>query len=70
MTFINRKRTPSEVPWARYPVRVCRSMHSCELCPRTIRLGEQYFDGGYSRRAHVTCLPGVVEPTKAQEANQ
>ena len=38
-----------------YPLRVCYSMHHCCLCPQAITLGQYYYDGGYSRRAHLKC---------------
>ena len=44
-------------PFTKYPVRICRTMHECQLCGSTITAGEQYYDGGYSRRAHVDCNP-------------
>lgn len=46
----------AQLPWERYPVRVCRSLHHCEVCGKSIVLGESYRDGGFSRRAHVSCL--------------
>ena len=46
-----------QLAWGRYPVRTCRSLHHCEICCLDIVLGEPYRDGGYSRRAHVTCTP-------------
>jgi len=42
----------------RYPVRTCRSLHSCVLCGKEITLGERYHDGGYGRRAHEDCISG------------
>jgi len=42
--------------WRKYRVRECRYLNFCELCKRDIKAGEQYFDGGYSRRAHVECV--------------
>lgn len=47
--------------WARYPLRVCRSLHHCEICSQSICLGEEYYDGGYTRRAHKRCA-GVEAP--------
>lgn len=52
----NRKLPFSMLQWDRYQIRVCRSLHHCEVCRKDITLGQQYRDGGYSRRAHVTCL--------------
>ena len=39
-----------------YPLRVCKSLHHCELCAKQITYGEEYFDGGYNRRAHRKCV--------------
>ena len=44
-----------EIPWAKYPLRTCRSLHHCEICCGDIRMGERYRDGGYGRRAHESC---------------
>jgi len=40
----------------RYPIRVCRWMNECCLCNLRISEGNRYYDGGYGRRAHVSCL--------------
>ena len=48
--------------WRRYPLRMCRSLHHCEICSRSIMAGEQYYDGGYTRRAHVACAESVAVP--------
>lgn len=50
-----RIRIAEGLQYQRYPVRTCRTMHTCELCRKTITCGERYHDGGYDRRAHVTC---------------
>lgn len=42
--------------WSKYPLRTCRYLCHCEICDKPIVAGEQYRDGGYSRRAHETCL--------------
>lgn len=47
-----------------YPLRTCRYMDSCVLCLDKISSGQQYYDGGYGRRAHREC----VEFNKRQEA--
>ena len=39
-----------------YPVRNCQTLHVCCLCKLDIRMGEEYHDGGYGRRAHVVCV--------------
>jgi hypothetical protein len=45
----------------KYPIRICRTMHDCEICHQEIRLGEEYYDGGYKRRAHKSCIDGEKE---------
>ena len=37
-------------------IRVCRSMHHCDLCNKDILNGQKYHDGGYGMRAHVDCV--------------
>jgi hypothetical protein len=39
-----------------YAQRTCKTMHECQLCHNVITLGQEYFDGGVGRRAHVTCV--------------
>lgn len=51
----NQKLPLSMLAIGRYPVRVCRTVHHCELCGKAIVLGERYRDGGYSRRCHESC---------------
>jgi hypothetical protein len=46
---------------ARKPIRICRSLHHCELCEAHIKLGEAYHDGGYGRRAHASCMQEAKE---------
>lgn len=41
---------------AGYRRRRCYSSHACCLCPEEITIGQEYFDGGYGRRAHVVCI--------------
>jgi len=31
-------------------------MHACILCEKSICNGELYYDGGFDRRAHVSCV--------------
>jgi hypothetical protein len=38
------------------PKRTCRTLHCCQLCACEIRLGDEYRDGGYGRRAHEYCF--------------
>lgn len=38
------------------PVRLCRSMHDCCICPNTIANGQYYADRGYGKRAHLECV--------------
>ncbi len=52
----NRKVPLSMLAWEKYPIRVCRWLNHCVVCCNDIVTGEQYRDGGYSRRAHVKCL--------------
>lgn len=42
--------------WSEYPMRTCRTLHECGICGDSIRCGENYFDGGYGRRAHERCV--------------
>jgi len=46
--------------WRAYPVRQCRTMHTCRLCRRRIDDGGFYYDGGYGKRAHVGCVRDLV----------
>ncbi len=39
--------------------RQCGSFHRCCVCLRDIVHGEQYYDGGWPRRAHVECAEGA-----------
>lgn len=52
----------ARLPWLSYPLRTCRSLHHCEVCGRDILNGQKYFDGGYSRRAHESCIGKPVSP--------
>ncbi len=36
--------------------RICRTMHECCLCDRTIYLNDPYFDKGYGKRGHTQCV--------------
>lgn len=52
---------PRKAPeWSKYPLRRCLTMHTCELCDKGIKLGENYRDGGYGRRAHQECVYKVL----------
>ena len=62
MTFHNRPRSLSRLSWDAYPVRACRSRRHCEVCRKGIAVGQLYRDGGYSRRAHDACVPGLAAP--------
>ena len=46
------------IAWKKFPLRRCLTLHTCALCPRVIKFGEDamYYDGGYGRRAHKTCV--------------
>jgi hypothetical protein len=48
-----------------YDLRCCRTMLHCAICDRAISYGEQYYDGGYGRRAHEFC----VNEALMEEAN-
>ena len=41
--------------YRKYPIRICRSSHYCNLCFSKILLSEKYYDGGYDRRVHLIC---------------
>ena len=56
MGELRKRRQPRE-----WPIRKCRSLHSCELCSQDIRLGQEYYDGGYFRRRHVNCQENLPE---------
>jgi hypothetical protein len=45
--------------WSEYPVKTCKSLHHCKLCGRDITYNQRYHDGGYSHRAHVTCVEAI-----------
>lgn len=45
----------SPIDWTKYPMRRCLSLHTCRVCAKDITLWQEYYDGGYSRRAHVPC---------------
>jgi len=51
------KREPK--PYWTYPRRTCRTLHHCEVCKQQITDGQTYYDGGWNRRAHMTC---VIKP--------
>lgn len=57
-------------PLHKYPVRICRTMHACCVCPHTIFAGQAYYDGGLARRAHVKCAEpprvGQLAPKEAK----
>ena len=51
--------------WVRYDVRSCQSMHFCRICNKDIVASERYYDGGYGRRAHVTCVHSLdLDPSE------
>ena len=65
--IFGRHYTLSGMPWSTYPLRTCRSLHSCEICSLPIVMGEQYRDGGYGRRAHEACyLRTEASPSPAE----
>jgi hypothetical protein len=54
--------------WIDRPLRVCRTLHHCQVCGKDITMGQRYFDGGYPRRAHEACVD--VEAEKAAHAKE
>jgi hypothetical protein len=58
----------------KYPVRTCKSTHECAFCESGITLYQEYYDGGYGRRAHCLCAEAVdlefKETQKAKGANK
>jgi hypothetical protein len=48
--------------YTKYKKRICRYVHHCAICKKDIVAGEEYYDGGYSRRAHVECAKMVTKP--------
>ena len=57
---------PKPIDWQHYPIRTCRWLNGCVICRGDITCGQQYYDGGYSRRAHVSCVAekGEVIPCR------
>lgn len=51
----------------KYPLRYCYSSHECASCAKDIALGEFYYDGGYGRRIHQSCVQKHA-PTPAPPA--
>lgn len=47
-------KAPAE--YVEYRVRICLTLHTCQLCQMPIRYGDHYHDGGRRRRAHVECV--------------
>lgn len=54
--------------WIDRPLRTCRSLHHCAVCGKDITIGQRYFDGGYNKRAHESCVD--VEAEKAAHAKE
>lgn len=48
---------PNYRMFLKYPIRACRSLHECRICGMDIKDGQQYYDGGLDRRAHIHCIP-------------
>lgn len=48
------KYTPERI--RKYPLRTCGWLCGCRICEEDITVGEQYYDGGYSRRFHKKCV--------------
>jgi hypothetical protein len=47
--------TTKPIDYGKYQVRVCRSLHHCEICGKDITHGNSYHDGGLGKRVHVLC---------------
>ena len=45
-----------KIVWHNYRIRKCYTLHICKICSKSITDGHKYYDGGYGRRAHVTCV--------------
>jgi len=41
----------------KYRIRTCRYLNECNLCGADITAGQEYYDGGRGRRAHMGCVP-------------
>jgi hypothetical protein len=59
--FTEASKTPKEhdmkpADYTKYKIRTCNTLHRCMLCRAPILFGDQYYDGGYRRRAHKTCV--------------
>jgi len=54
--------------YEKYPVRECRSMHSCAECGKDIKLGDFYRDGGYGRRVHEICFQAAKMEKEYKES--
>ena len=52
-----------------YPIRVCRGVNECKVCGTGIMPGEEYYDGGYGRRAHWNCAHSQKKVPCAQDAD-
>lgn len=55
------ERKPRAIDWAKYPIRKCYALHGCRICGKDITLYQNYYDGGYGRRAHVKCVESKAE---------
>lgn len=59
---ILRTRAPD---YTKYKLRMCRTLHLCNVCGEDILSGQNYYDGGYARRAHEECAE-ITEDIKAE----
>ncbi len=41
--------------YKKHKLRTCRTLQYCFICKEDIKCGEQYYDGGYNKRAHKQC---------------
>lgn len=47
--------------YGKYRLRICKSLHECSVCEEQIKYGEEYYDGGYGKRAHEECVnPNII----------
>lgn len=49
------------------PIRTCRSLHMCCVCPSWINSGDKYYDGGESNRAHERCVQEALKSKEVPE---
>lgn len=60
-----RRRDALSVEWASRAAVVARKDHVCALCSLSILKGEEHYDGGTERRAHVACVGLLLQQRAA-----